>query len=170
MAACRDLASSGLANSAFRASTGFPPGGGPQLLVDRDLFDQPNGLCFSPDEKLLYVNDTAKALVRVFDVAVDGALSERGIFASGLRSESEAGAPDGMKCDALGNVWATGPGGVWVYAPSGELIGKLVAPEVVANLAWGGADFRTLFLTASKSVYTIATKVAPRREPYMGRG
>jgi gluconolactonase len=154
----------------FQGVYRVPPGGGLQLLVARDLFDQPNGLCFSPDETLLYVDDTAKALIRVFDVAADGALAERGIFASGLRSESEAGAPDGMKCDALGNVWATGPGGVWVYAPSGELIGRLLLPEPVANLAWGGADFRTLFLTASKSVYTITTKVAPRREPYMGRG
>jgi gluconolactonase len=147
-----------------------PDGGGPRLLVGRDLFEQPNGLCFSPDEKLLYVNDTAKALVRAFDVARDGALSERPLFASGLRSAAQAGAPDGMKCDALGNVWTTGPGGVWVYAPSGGLLGRIIAPEVVANLAWGGAGFRTLFLTASQSIYTIATKIGPRREPYMGRG
>jgi gluconolactonase len=142
-------------------------GGAPQLLVDRDLFDQPNGLCFSPDEKTLYVNDTTHALIRAFVVAGDGSLSGERIFASGLRSKTEAGAPDGMKCDALGNVWVTGPGGVWVYAPSGECVGRLLAPEPVANLAWGGADFRTLFLAASRSLYTIATKVGPRQEPYM---
>jgi gluconolactonase len=107
-------------------------------------------------------------LIRVFDVAANGSLSGGRIFASGLRSEHECGAPDGMKCDARGNVWLTAPGGVWVYAPSGELIGKIRAPELVANLAWGGADLRTLFLTASNSVYTVATKVGPRREPYMG--
>ena len=72
-----------------------------------------------------------------------------------------------MKCDAEGNVWVTAPGGVWVYSPSGALIGKLRVPEVVANLAWGGDDFRTLFLTATRSVYAVKTKVGPRAEPYM---
>ncbi|NEN35109.1 SMP-30/gluconolactonase/LRE family protein, partial [Escherichia coli] len=65
-------------------------------------------------------------------------------------------------------VWVTAPGGVWVYAPTGELLGKVRVPELVANLAWGGADFRTLYLTATHSVYAIATKVGPRHEPYMG--
>ena len=155
----------------FQGIYRLPPSGGDlQLLVARDLFDQPNGLCFSPDEGLLYVNDTARALIRAFEVAADGSLSGGRIFASGLRSEYERGAPDGMKCDARGNVWVTAPGGVWVYAPSGELIGKIRVPEPVANLAWGGADFHTLFLTASNSLYTLATKVGPRREPYMGGG
>src|SRR4029077_11188001 len=131
------------------------------------LFDQPNGLCFSPDEKLLYVNDTVQTLIRVFDVAADGSLSNGRIFASGIRSSLEQGVPDGMKCDQRGTVWVTAPGGVWVYAPSGDLIGKVRAPELVANLAWGGPDFRTLFLTATHSVYRIETKVGPRREPYM---
>ncbi len=72
-----------------------------------------------------------------------------------------------MKCDERGNVWVTGPGGVWVYAPSGELIGKLHIPEVVANLAWGGPELRTLYLTATCSVYRVTTKVGPRIEPYM---
>jgi gluconolactonase len=147
-----------------------PSGGAPQLLVARDLFEQPNGLCFSPDEKRLYVNDSAKALIRVFDVAPDGSLANGRVFATDIRSLSEPGAPDGMKCDARGNVWVTAPGGVWVFAPGGELIGKLRAPEVVANLAWGGPDFRTMFLTASHSVYTVQTKVGPRREPYMMAG
>jgi len=152
----------------FQSVYRIPPGGGgPQLLVDRLLFDQPNGLCFSPDEKLLYVNDTAQSLIRVFDVAADGSLSNARIFASGIRSSLEQGVADGMKCDQRGNVWVTGPGGVWVYAPSGDLIGKVRAPEPVANLAWGGPDFRTLFLTATHSVYRIETKVGPRREPYM---
>jgi gluconolactonase len=146
----------------------LPSGGDLQLLVERDLFDQPNGLCFSPDERLIYINDTPRALIRVFEVAADGALSAGRIFASGIRSDHERGAPDGMKCDERGNVWVTAPGGVWVYAPSGELIGKVRAPESVANLAWGGPDFRTLFLTATTSVYSVATKVGPRREPYMG--
>jgi gluconolactonase len=145
-----------------------PPGGGaPQLLVDRYLFDQPNGLCFSPDEKRLYINDTVQALIRVFDVAADGSLSGGRIFASGIRSSLERGQPDGMKCDARGHVWVTAPGGVWVYAASGDLIGKVRVPELVANLTWGGADFRTLFMTSTHSVYTVTTKVGPRNEPYM---
>ncbi len=143
-------------------------GGDLQLLVDRDLFDQPNGLCFSPDETRLYVNDTPNALIRVFGVGDDGSLSRCRTFASGIRSQLEAGAPDGMKCDALGNIWVTAPGGVWVYAPTGDLVGKLRVPEPVANLAWGGSDFRTLFMTASTSVYAVATRIKPRREPYMG--
>jgi gluconolactonase len=137
------------------------------LLVDCDLFDQPNGLCFSPDEKTLYVNDSAKALIREFPVAADGSLSGGAEFASGIRSDSEPGVPDGMKCDAEGNVWVTAPGGVWAYSPSGALIGKLRVPELVANLAWGADDFRTLFFTATRSVYAVKTKVDPRAEPYM---
>ncbi len=138
-----------------------------QLLVERDLFDQPNGLCFSPDETRLYVNDSARALIRVFAVAADGSLSKDEVFASGIRSDSEPGGPDGMKCDAAGNVWVTAPGGVWVYAPSGQLVGKLGVPEPVANLAWGGDGFRALFLAASRSVYAVTTKVGPRVEPFM---
>jgi gluconolactonase len=143
-------------------------GGEPRLVVDRDLFDQPNGLCFSPDERRLYVNDTTKALIRVFDVEADGGLSNARVFASGIRSELEPGVPDGMKCDQRGNVWVTAPGGVWVYSPDGALLGKVRVPELVANLAWGGADFRTLYVTATHSVYAIPTKVGPRHEPYMG--
>jgi gluconolactonase len=152
----------------FQGVYRLPPGGlSPQLLVDRRLFDQPNGLCFSPDESLLYVNDTAQTLIRVFDVSRDGSLSNGRIFASGIRSSLEAGVPDGMKCDERGNVWVTAPGGLWVYAPNGDLLGKVRVPEECANLAWGGADFKTLFITATHSVYRVTTKVGPRREPYM---
>ena len=143
-------------------------GGALELLVERHLFSQPNGLCFSPDEAVLYVNDTENRLIRAFAVARDGSLSDGRIFASRIRSDDEPGAPDGMKCDAAGSVWVTGPGGVWVYAPSGQLIGKLRVPEPTANLNWGGDDFRTLFLTATGSVYAVTTRVAPHREPYMG--
>jgi gluconolactonase len=138
-----------------------------QLLVERELFEQPNGLCFSPDETRLYVNDSEHALIRVFAVAADGSLSKGEVFASGIRSDTQPGGPDGMKCDEAGHIWVTGPGGVWVYAPSGEVMGKLGVPEVVGNLAWGGENFRTLFLTASRSVYAVRTKVGPRAEPFM---
>ncbi len=152
----------------FQGVYRIPPGGGaPKLLVDRYLFDQPNGLCFCPEERRLYVNDTVQALIRVFDVESDGSLRNGRLFTTGVKSELEPGVPDGMKCDAEGNVWCTGPGGVWVFAQSGELVGKLRVPELVANLTWGGRDFRTLFLTATHSVYTVPTKVGPRNEPYM---
>jgi gluconolactonase len=154
----------------FQGVYRLPPGGGePQLLVDRFLFDQPNGLCFCPTEERLYVNDTVQALIRVFDMRPDGTPADpRGrVFAEGIRSELEPGVPDGMKCDARGNVWVTAPGGVWVYTPGGELLGKVRIPELAGNLHWGGADFRTLFVTATHSVYTVPTKVGPRLEPFM---
>ena len=152
----------------FQGVYRVPAGGGaPQLLVDRYLFDQPNGLCFSPDEKLLYINDTVQCVIRVFDVAADGLISNGRIFASGIKSSLEAGVPDGMKCDASGNIWVTAPGGVWVYSSKGDLLGKVRVPELVANLSWGGTDFRTLFMTSTHSVYTVTTKVGPRNEPYM---
>jgi gluconolactonase len=138
-----------------------------QLLVDRTLFAQPNGLCFSPDEQRLYVNDTEKAEIRVFDVKSDGTLSGGRLFASGVRSPSEPGVPDGMKCDRLGNVWCTAPGGVWVYAASGDLIGKVRVAELVSNLHWGGEGFETLFMTATHSVYSVKTRVGGRLEPFM---
>src|SRR3982751_2470695 len=138
----------------FQGVYRIPPGGGPpKLVVDRHLFDQPNGLCFSPDERLLYVNDTVQALIRVFDVEADGSLANARVLASGIGREFEPGLP--------------APGGVVVYSPAGELLGKVRVPELVANLAWGGTDFRTLYLTATHSVYAIATKVGPRHEPYM---
>jgi gluconolactonase len=152
----------------FQGVYRVPPGGGqPQLLVERMLFDQPNGLCFCPDESKLYINDTVQHVIRVFDVQPNGLLANGRIFASGIVSASEPGVPDGMKCDLFGNVWVCGPGGVWVYAPDGRLIGKLRVPELVGNLTWGGPDFRTLFLTATHSVYAVETKVSPRSEPYM---
>jgi gluconolactonase len=152
----------------FQGVYRVPPGGGaPQLLVDRNLFEQPNGLCFSPDERLLYVNDTVRALIRVFDVNADGSLGPDRIFASGIRSELEPGVPDGMKCDSAGNVWVTAPGGVWVYSRSGALLGKVSVPELVANLHWGKADWRTLFMCATHSLYAVRTKIGPRVEPFM---
>jgi len=152
----------------FQGVYRVPPGGGePVLEVDRHMFDQPNGLCFSPDEHRLYINDTVQALIRVFDVSTYGSLLNGRVFASGIVSEREPGLPDGMKCDSRGNVWVTAPGGVWVYAPSGELIGKVRVPEMVANLAWGGLDFQTLYMCATHSVYSVKTKVGPRLEPYI---
>jgi len=154
----------------FQGVYRIPPGARgvePQLVVDRYMFSMPNGLCFSPDERLLYINDTEQANIRVFTVFRDGRLSGGRIFASGIKDTLKFGVPDGMKCDQLGNVWVTAPGGLWVYAPSGELIGKIALPELPANLHWGGEDWRTLFITASTSLYAVDVTVGPRSEPFM---
>lgn len=143
-----------------------PEGGPPELVVDRNLYSQPNGLCFSPDERRLYVNDTEQANIRMYDV-VDGRLLNMRVFASGITDAELAGAPDGMKADAEGNIWVTAPGGVWVFGPDGTLLGKIAVPEFAANLHWGGEGWRTLFITASTSLYAVDLNVGPRVEPFM---
>jgi gluconolactonase len=144
-----------------------PHGGAPELLVERDLFDQPNGICFSPDERTLYVNDTVQTLIRAFDVRTDGRLGAHRVLARDIVSKDRPGVPDGMKCDARGNIWVTAPGGVWVFAPNGQHLGSVAVSENVGNLCWGGPDWRWLFLTASHSLYRVTTKVGPRLEPFM---
>ena len=142
-------------------------GGDVELVVGEDEFDMPNGLCFSPDESLLYINDTPNARIRVYDVAAGGSLSNGRVFADGIGDGViENGVVDGMKCDARGNIWVSGPGGVWVFNPSGEHLGVIETPENIGNLGWGGAGWRTLFIAASTSVYRIETKVASARLPY----
>jgi gluconolactonase len=146
----------------------IPAGGGdPQLLIDD--CDQPNGLCFSPGESQLYINDTARAHIRVFDVAPDGTISNGHVFADGIGSGDlqAGGLVDGMKCDERGNVWVTGPGGVWLFSPQGEHLGVVEIPESVGNIHWGGAGWRWMFVCASTSVYRFETKVAGRPEPFM---
>lgn len=155
----------------FQGVYRIPAGGGaPELMVNRYTFDQPNGLCFCPDESKLYINDTIQTNIRVYDVAADGSLMNERVFASGISDPELPGVPDGMKCDAQGNVWVTAPGGMWVYAPSGYLIGKVQVPELVANFHWGGDDWRTVFACASTSVYTVPVKVGPSHEPFMDNG
>lgn len=143
------------------------PEDGAVHLVDAD-FEQPNGLCLSPDESLLYVNDTERALIRVFSVNPDGSLSDARLFFAGITSGTRSdGVPDGMKCDRLGNIYVTGPQGIWVIDPGGEHLGVIEVPEVASNLNWGGSDWQSLFITATTSLYRINLKVAGRVEPYM---
>jgi len=145
-----------------------PGGGDPQLVVDQDEYEQPNGLCFSPDESLLYINDTPKAWIKVYDVGSDGSLSNGRLFFEGIGTgDIEKGIPDGMKCDEQGNVWVTGPGGIWVISSGGEHLGTINIPENTGNLTWGGPDWKSLFIPSSTSLYRVRTKVGPRREPYM---
>jgi gluconolactonase len=153
----------------FQGVYRIPAGGGdPELVVAEDEFDQPNGLCFTPDEARLYINDTPRAHIKLFDVQSDGSLANGRMFFEGIGSGViEEGIPDGMKCDERGNIWVTGPGGIWVISPEGEHLGVLSVPENTGNLTWGGPDWKWLFIPSSTSVYRIQTKVGPRREPYM---
>jgi gluconolactonase len=149
-----------------------PPGGGQEeleLVVAEGEFDQPNGLCFSPDESLLYVNDTTHANIKVYDVAADGSLSNVRVFAENIGDGdlAKGGLVDGMKCDERGNIWVTGPDGVWVFSGEGEHLGIVEIPESVGNLHWGGPDWNWMFVPASTSLYRFATKVSGRREPFM---
>jgi gluconolactonase len=125
-------------------------------LLVRD-FVQPNGLAFSPDEKRLYIADSQVNHIRVFDVQPDGTLTNGRLFAD-MRSPGKDGAADGMKVDTQGRIFATGPEGVWVFAPDGKLLGKIIPPEVPANVAFGDKDYRTLYMTARTGLYRVRLK------------
>jgi gluconolactonase len=129
------------------------PDGTLRLLVDD--FALPNGLAFSPDESVLYIDDSAHKHIRALDVRADGTLANGRVLLD-MASE-DPGVPDGLKVDVQGNVFCTGPGGVWVCGPEGTLRGRIVLPELPANLAWG-EDGTVLFLTARTSVYRLGTK------------
>ena len=126
------------------------------LLIDD--FDCPNGLCFAPDESVLYINDSSDRLhVRAFDVQPDGTISNGRVFAEIV---GEGGVPDGMKVDQKGNVYVTGPGGVWIFDVSGKRLGTINTPEGATNLGWGESDWKTLYFVAKTSLYRIRFKVA----------
>jgi len=126
------------------------------LLVDD--FVRPNGITFSPDETKLYVNDSQKGHIRVFDVKPDGMLENGKLFAE-LKPPGKEGAADGMKVDIKGNVYSTGPGGVWIFSPKGDLLGIIATPEPPANIAWGDRDYKTLYITARNSLYRIRLNI-----------
>jgi gluconolactonase len=128
-------------------------------------FDYPNGLAFSPDESILYVANTRyHKHISAYDVQPDGALTNHRVFAE-LPQNGEQGVPDGVKVDVEGHVYCTGPGGLWVFEPSGEFMGKIRLPELPANLGWGDADNQTLYVTARTSVYRMRMKVPGTRMP-----
>jgi gluconolactonase len=149
---------------------GHRPGDEPVLVSDRYTFTQPNGLCLSPCEKFMWVNDTDQANIRFYDIGPDGRLTNDRLFASGIKDALRPGLPDGMKADEQGNVWVTAPGGVWIYSFRGSLLGKVEVPEMVANLHWGGDDWSTLFMCATTSLYSVKTKARPHMEPFMTAG
>ena len=132
------------------------PDGGLTLLVDD--FVKPNGLAFSPDEKILYVADTDRNWLRAFDVQEDGTLANDRVFA---RVEPPGDLrPDGVKVDTEGNVYVAGSGGVEVFSPKGEHVETIALPDRPANLAFGGPDGRTLYVTARSSVYKVGVRHA----------
>jgi gluconolactonase len=125
-------------------------------LLTKDLA-QPNGLAFSPDGKHFYVDDDEKRNIRVYDVAADGTLGNGRIFGEEPGAKND-GVPDGIKVDKSGNLFVTGPKGIWVWDAKGNHLGTITMPEQPANLTWGDKEYRTLYITATTSVYRLEMK------------
>jgi gluconolactonase len=138
-----------------------------ELSLLADDFQKPNGLCFSADEKTLWINDTDGGHIRRFSVGSDGALSGGDVIYQMEGFSLETGIPDGQKLDENGNLWVSGPGGLHVVTGDGELLGRILTPENVGNQAWGGSDWKTLFICTSSTVHTLRTTVAGHRTPSM---
>jgi len=135
-------------------------------LLTSDV-NQPNGLAFSPDGHRLYIDDSRNREIRVYDVGANGELKNGRLFG---KEEGRGGVPDGMRVDKKGNLFVTGPGGIWIWNPDGNHIGTIILPESPANLNWGDRDHRTLYITARTSVYRLKTKTRgfvpdPNRKP-----
>ncbi|MDO5642243.1 MAG: SMP-30/gluconolactonase/LRE family protein [Paracoccus sp. (in: a-proteobacteria)] len=143
----------------------LPPGGGAPAAVVTDM-TQPNGLCFSPDERLLYVaesgashDETVPPAIRVYKVSEDG----RTVASGRDFAVIDAGLPDGIRADSAGNIWSSAADGIHVFAPEGTLLGKILVPEIVSNLCFGGPRGNRLFITAATSLYMIAVNAcAPK--------
>jgi gluconolactonase len=126
-------------------------------LLTREL-SRPNGIVFSPDQSRLYVADSEETVVHVYDVSADGSISNRRVFADPTDADAK-GTTDGMEVDEAGTLYTTGPGGVWIYAPDGTLLDRIDVPQRTTNLAFGGEDRTTLYITAPSAVYrtTVTT-------------
>ncbi|HTE83270.1 MAG TPA: SMP-30/gluconolactonase/LRE family protein [Dehalococcoidia bacterium] len=141
------------------------PANGSEITVLADDFERPNGLVLTAGESHLLIADTAREHVRVFELTPGGALTNDRIFVDRFEGRTASGSParpDGMKLDSLGNLYiaANTSEGVWVFDSAGEYLGTIGLDETPANLAWGGDDWRTLFITATTSVYRLQMKVA----------
>ncbi|WP_446744905.1 SMP-30/gluconolactonase/LRE family protein [Silvibacterium acidisoli] len=128
---------------------------GKVTLLTKEL-SQPNGLAFTPDGKKLFVDDSDKRTIWVYDFHPDGTVSNGRIFGKEDGADGE-GVPDGMRFDRAGHLFVTGPRGIWVWSQSGKHLGTIELPEQPANLSWGGKDDSTLYITATKSVYILPT-------------
>jgi gluconolactonase len=139
------------------------PGGQLELLDDD--YDQPNGLCFAPDESALYVNDCRRNTILQYEVRADGSLGARSVLVEGIPGF------DGMKCDEAGNIYITGPDtddtGILVFDDAGTRLGMLGLPEKPTNLNWGGPGWSDLYITARTSLFRYSLKVAGARCSYM---
>ena len=125
-----------------------------------DDFDRPNGLAFSPDESVLYVNDTPRSQVRAFDVHTDGSLTHSRVLAD--MDHPQPGSPDGMKVDEEGHLYVAGATGIWVFEPDGRWLGVINTPERPTNCAWGDDDRKSLYITARTSLFRIRGRVRGR--------
>jgi gluconolactonase len=135
-------------------------------LLTKDL-SQPNGLAFTPDGKRFFVDDSDKRNIRVYNFDHDGTLSHGRIFGEEPGGPDD-GVPDGMRFDRRGNLFVTGPKGIWVWDSQGRRLGTILLPEQPANLAWGDKDYGTLYITATTSVYRLRTKTRGF-VPYLAR-
>ena len=138
---------------------GAPPDRARLELLIKDM-PRPNGICFSPDEKYLYVNNSEpKKFWMRYTVKADGTLTDGKVLFDAT-SDPRPGSPDGQKVDQKGNLYSAGPGGVWIFSPEGKHLGTLDIPERVGNVAWGGANHKTLYIAATSSIYRITLEVA----------
>ena len=142
------------------------PGGDVSLVAN---IEYPNGLCLSPDETRLYVANT-RWNKYIHELTLDplGAVTSRRIFADMTWNEAP-GSPDGIKCDAEGRVYCTGPGGIWVFGPDGLYLGTIEHPQPAVNFCFGGDDLKTLFVCAHDSIYVRRMKVPGQPHPYGAR-
>jgi gluconolactonase len=124
-------------------------------LLTKEL-SQPNGLAFSPDGQKFYVDDSKQRNIRVYDFRSDGTIANGRIFGEEPGGKGD-GVPDGIKVDRDGNLYVTGPQGIWIWDAEGHHLGTIVMPEQPANLAWGDVDLGTLYITATTSVYKLRT-------------
>lgn len=129
-----------------------------ELTLLSDDFSKPNGLCFSHDESRLFINDTDRQHIRVFDVLEDGSISNGRIWAS--VDGEHPGVADGMKLDTEGNLYCCGSGGIHVFDPDAGPLGVIATPEVAANFTWGGEHLTDLLVTATSSIYQLRVKVS----------
>jgi gluconolactonase len=137
---------------------GTPPDRDKLQLVIKDL-PRPNGIVFSPDEKILYIADSGKKIWMRYRVHPDGSVSD-GKLLLDASTDKTPGGPDGIRVDRKGNIYGAGPGGVWIISPGGKHLGTIKVPEVVSNVAWGDQDGKTLYITASTSLYRIKLSMA----------
>ena len=149
----RDRLDAADVDTQFNSVNRITPAGEVELVAP---FEYPNGIAFSPDERTLYVSNTRPGqYIVAYDLDADSAVVGVRHFADMPSPDDGNGVPDGMKVDIEGRVYCTGPGGCWVFAPDGDLIGVIELPEYPANCGWGGADNRTLYFTANTSVYSL---------------